>query len=82
MLFGIPGEVYNICSGRAISLNSIVEHLVALTGNRIIVNSKLHLIREKEVKIIKGTREKLDTLTGKRQRYSIEETIEWMYVGR
>lgn len=82
MLFGIPGEVYNICSGRAISLNSIVQHLVALTGNQIIVNSKLHLIREKEVKILKGTREKLDTLTGKRQRYSIEETIEWMYVGK
>ena len=81
MQFGTPGEAYNICSGRVTSLRRIFQHLENLTGNQMKINVRSHLMRVNEVEVLGGSREKLDMLMGKRTRYDIEETIEWMYSG-
>ena len=35
---GVPGEVYNVCSGRGVRLDELLERLIALSGRRVEVH--------------------------------------------
>ena len=75
---GIPHEIYNVCSGRPVKLQSVIDALIEMTGLRpsILVNPAF--IRENEVKLLAGSPEKINSLVSNAQPYALEETIRWM----
>lgn len=73
-----PGEVFNLASGRATSLEEIIERLKAISGHDISVNSDPRLFRSGEVVSIRGNAGKLWSHIGEPPHITLEETLEWM----
>ncbi len=73
-----PGEVFNICSGRATSLKSVMDKLALLTGHNILVNNSAGLSRAGEVNSLRGDASKLWAHIGKPKPISLDETLAWM----
>lgn len=61
---GVKGEVYNICSGRGISLSEVIEMMCGILDLKIELETDHNLIRPNDNKIIIGTNEKLKKATG------------------
>lgn len=75
---GIPGEVYNVCSGRAYSLNSIIQFLTEMTGHTIEVKVNPKLIRENEVHRLCGDPTKLHQCIGYVPQYELQDCLKRM----
>ena len=52
-------EIFNICSGKSISLQEIIGHLESLSGHKIDVKVNQNFVRKNEVTSITGDNEKL-----------------------
>jgi nucleoside-diphosphate-sugar epimerase len=76
--FGLPGQTYNICSGRPVSLGMVLDVLRKITGHNIQVNVNPNFIRANEVHRLCGNSAKLETCIGKLQHPSLEDTLRWM----
>ncbi|MCE2686750.1 MAG: GDP-mannose 4,6-dehydratase [Cryomorphaceae bacterium] len=75
---GIPGEIYNICTGKPYSLNNILKILKAITGKSMDICINNELIRPNEIQRLYGNPLKLLSCTGNLNQFSIEETLNWM----
>ena len=76
--YGVPGEVYNICSQSLISLNDLIDYAAAIHGKvapKVLVNKNFQ--RSNEIAVLWGSNQKLSAL-GWRPQYCIEDTIRWM----
>lgn len=78
---GKPGEVYNICSGRPVSLKSVIETLKRITGHELQVRVNPAFVRANEVRRLCGSPAKLEACIGRLQHPSLEETLRWMLSG-
>ena len=76
--YGAPGEVYNVCSGSAYSLQQVILIMEKITGHRIMVNVNPSLVRVNEVQRLRGSVEKLHACVGQLPSYSLEDTLCWM----
>ncbi|SCL75810.1 GDP-6-deoxy-D-mannose reductase [Methanoculleus chikugoensis] len=76
---GIPGEVYNVCSGRGYSIQDIVDCLSRLTQISIEIEQKTDLLRPIDNPILIGSYEKLHRETGWEPTHSIEQSLEKIY---
>ncbi len=56
---GIPGEVYNICSGRGISLQSIIDEVASYLHVHITTNVNPQFVRPNDIKKIIGSSDKI-----------------------
>ena len=72
------GEVVNICSGTAYSLQWIVDTCIELTGHspRIVVNPTF--VRSDEVASLVGANSRLRALTGRAPDRRLDSTLNWM----
>ncbi len=59
---GEPGEIYNVCSGQAFTLQFVIETLKFLTGHEIHVEVNSAFVRAEEVHRLCGNPTKLKTL--------------------
>ena len=59
---GVPGEVYNLCSGRPHTLNHVIDTLKAITGHHIEMRVDPALVRGNDVHSLCGNPSKLDSL--------------------
>ncbi len=75
---GIPGEVYNIASGRAVSLQTIISTLEKLTKHSMNVKVNPAFVRANEIEILSGSAKKIETLLGPLNHPSLETTLGWM----
>jgi len=75
---GQPGEMYNICSGRAVSLNTVIDALKRITGHNMKVTVNPDFVRDNEVHRLCGNPAKLESCVGALQYPSLEETLRWM----
>lgn len=66
--------VYNICSGKGIKLQDILERLIKLSKTKIIVTKDPNKTRPADDPIIVGNPKKLFSL-GFKQKYSLDQTI-------
>jgi GDP-6-deoxy-D-talose 4-dehydrogenase len=57
---GMPGEIYNICSGAVYSLQFVIDMLTKLTGYSIKVHIDPKFVRKHEVSVLKGDPGKLN----------------------
>jgi len=72
------GSVFNVCSGKAHTLNDILNLARSISGHEFQVQVNPAFVRANEVKILVGNKDKLDAAVGSVSAISIEETLRWM----
>ena len=79
---GVPGEIYNVCSGDMYSLETVIETLSKLTGHFLTVNVEAEFVRQNELKLLCGDPSKVMELLKKNQitlkQLSLENTLQTM----
>jgi GDP-6-deoxy-D-talose 4-dehydrogenase len=75
------GEVFNIASGKAVSLTTVLKIASTLTGHKLSIKKDPALMRPNEVEHQSGNAEKLRNLLNLKSWREIDETIEWMLSG-
>lgn len=75
---GVAGETYNICSGNPVTLHTLLDTLVRLTGHVPQVEIDPALVRPNEVHSLCGDPDRLSEALGPLNMPSLEETLKWM----
>ncbi len=75
MTKGEPGKVYNICSGKLVSIREILTILKSLAKKEIIVAEKTGLFREGEQLKYYGKRDMVTRLTGWEPKIPLQQTL-------
>ncbi len=75
----IKGGVVNICTGHSISLLEIIELMSSISGIQMKVKIDPFFVRENEIKDLSGNPAKLRSYVNVTPRYTIEDTLRWMY---
>jgi len=71
----IPGESYNICSGKAYSIKEILDMLLSLSNAKIKIKSNPKKMRSNDTLIMNGSYEKLHKQTGWQPEIPFEKTL-------
>lgn len=71
--------VYNICSGKSFLLRDIAEKLVKISGKKIHFQVDESLLRKNEPEDFFGNCNLFKSLTGYKNKYSIEESLKWIF---
>ncbi|MGZ8290874.1 MAG: GDP-mannose 4,6-dehydratase [Telluria sp.] len=74
------GQAYNICSGRAHSLGSIIDTMSDIAGYRIEVRVNPAFVRPQEVPTLVGSNRKLASVIGELEPAPLADTLRWMYL--
>ena len=72
------GETYNICSGKAVSLRSVLEMVSELSGHPLQVTVNPDLVRANEVRSLCGSAAKLESVIGPLDAIPLRQTLDWM----
>lgn len=72
---GEDGEVYNLCSSRAVQISEVLGILLNLAGQNVSVEVDKKLLRPSDEPIIMGANDKLRERTGWEPLVSIEKTL-------
>jgi nucleoside-diphosphate-sugar epimerase len=73
--------IYNICSGKSTSLQSIINSLNEIAGYEIEVATNPDFVRANEIKDLYGSCQLLEESIGNFRKHDIQQTLEWMYQG-
>ena len=73
------GEVYNVCSGKPLSLKKIVEYMIILSGEKIIIKQQRSRMRKADMKIHFGDNKKILSVIGKVNFTDWKKGIEEMF---
>ncbi|MCF3459255.1 NAD-dependent epimerase/dehydratase family protein [Stenotrophomonas maltophilia] len=73
------GDIYNICSGTEWSLQQVINVLRDLSGHDIDVRVNPDFVRDNEVKSLRGSNEKLESVLGGVPAFEFSSTLGWMY---
>jgi GDP-4-dehydro-6-deoxy-D-mannose reductase len=76
---GGPGEVYNVCSGKARTIRDLVNYLVGISGVPIETRIDPALERAIDIPLLVGSPEKIMSLTGWKPIISIEDSLKDLY---
>jgi nucleoside-diphosphate-sugar epimerase len=76
------GQTFNICSGEAHSLQDVIAMIRELSGHDFEVRVNPAFVRSNEVKMLCGSRQKLDAVIGAQTLHPLRDTIEWMLADR
>ncbi|MEO0288748.1 MAG: GDP-mannose 4,6-dehydratase [candidate division WOR-3 bacterium] len=71
--------VYNICSGKSFLLKDIAEYLVKISGKKIHFQVDESLLRKNEPEEFFGNCDLFKSLTGYKNKYTIEESLKWIF---
>lgn len=72
------GETFNVCSGQAVSLRNVLDIVARLAGRRMDIQVNPAFVRTNEVKMLCGSRSKLESVIGPVDMPPLEETLRWM----
>ncbi len=74
-LHGLPGEAYNVCSGRPTKIRTILDTLLAMTHVEITVETDASLLRVGEIESLYGDRDRFTQATGWQPEIPLEKTL-------
>jgi GDP-4-dehydro-6-deoxy-D-mannose reductase len=74
-LKGEPGEVYNICSGKAVKIKEVLDRLIAQSKVKIKVVQDPARMRPSDVQILLGDNHKFRKQTGWAPKIPLEQTL-------
>jgi GDP-6-deoxy-D-talose 4-dehydrogenase len=72
------GEVYNVCTGKPVTLKAVIELLTALSGHNLNVRVNPAFVRTNEIQRLCGSPEKLLRTIGDVETPALGETLGWM----
>jgi GDP-4-dehydro-6-deoxy-D-mannose reductase len=72
---GAGGEVYNICSGRSVTLDEVVGLLLALNGTDLTVATDPERLRPVDMPDLRGDAGRLRSATGWEAEYPLDQTL-------
>ena len=72
---GTPGEVYQLCSGKTVSLQSVVKQLLAMSSKRIRLQVDKSRLRKAEIPVLRGSCRKATQQLGYEVRYKLKDTL-------
>ncbi len=72
---GRPGEVYNVCSGRDVSIQEIADGLLGIGGVSLALETDPALVRAVEVPVLRGDPGRLEEATGWKPEIPLEQTL-------
>jgi GDP-4-dehydro-6-deoxy-D-mannose reductase len=72
---GEPGEVYNVCSGRALAVQELADHLVRLADRPLTLVPDPALVRPVDLPVLRGDASRLHAATGWTPEIPIERTL-------
>jgi GDP-4-dehydro-6-deoxy-D-mannose reductase len=75
VLHGVPGEAYNVCSGRDLAIAELAEQLVAMAERPMRLAPDLSLQRPVETPVLRGDPAKLHAATGWSPTIPLERTL-------
>ena len=76
---GVPGEVYNVCSGKAVSLGEVLALMTEISGWQPEVRVNTAFVRANEIRALAGSSEKLASCIGQVSGGDLRPLLEWMY---
>jgi GDP-6-deoxy-D-talose 4-dehydrogenase len=74
----VSGEVYNVCSGRAVSLREVLAMMTKVTGWHPEIRVNPEFVRANEIVKLAGDPGKLHQVIGCQDSYAIHKTLAWM----
>jgi nucleoside-diphosphate-sugar epimerase len=72
------GGIFNVCSGRSVTLQEVLDLVTNLSGHRLEVRVDPAFIRANEVRTLCGSAAKLESVIGPLRAIPLEETLRWM----
>ncbi|MCX5776131.1 MAG: GDP-mannose 4,6-dehydratase [Candidatus Firestonebacteria bacterium] len=72
---GLPGEVYNICSGKGQKIADILKTLLSLSGVKVQITKDPKRMRPSDVPVLIGNNKKFVKKTGWKLEYSLAKTL-------
>ena len=75
---GIPGETFNICSGKGHSLLEVLQIMRELTGHDPEIRVNPAFVRANEVRRLIGSQAKLDAAISSAPDIPLRDTLQWM----
>lgn len=72
---GVPGEVYNICSGKSIKIKEMLDMLLSFTSAKIKLEQDPLRMRPSDVEILRGNCDKFKKQTGWAPKIPLEKTL-------
>jgi GDP-4-dehydro-6-deoxy-D-mannose reductase len=72
---GEPGEVYNLCSGKAYSIRQVLDLLLGMTECKITLRPDPRRLRPSDVPVLQGDNAKFRAATGWEPRIPFEQTL-------
>jgi nucleoside-diphosphate-sugar epimerase len=79
LLAAAPGGVFNVCSGRSHTLESLINMMSDIAGYRIEVQVNPAFVRANDVLTLTGNNAKLTATIGGIDAVPLVETLRWMY---
>ena len=73
------GEIYNICSGKPVTLKSVLAFLSKISGHELQVKTNPAFVRSNEIHRLCGSPAKLIKTAGEIPMPSLEDTLRWMF---
>lgn len=73
-----PGEVYNVCTGKPVTLKSVLALLSQITGHQLQVRVNPAFVRNNEIHRLCGSPAKLVGVVGEVTSPSLSDTLRWM----
>jgi GDP-4-dehydro-6-deoxy-D-mannose reductase len=72
---GVPGEVYNVCSGRDVAMSEVAAQLLNLARAELTLQTDPELVRPVDVPVLRGDAAKLQAATGWRPSIPLATTL-------
>ncbi len=72
---GKAGEIYQLCSGKAVTIQSVLHCLVKQSERKITVQVDKARLRKSDIPMLRGSNRKAVQAVGFRARYSLEQTL-------
>jgi GDP-4-dehydro-6-deoxy-D-mannose reductase len=72
---GTPGEIYNVCSGRAVSMETVLTTMIERAVVPVTAKVDPARLRPVELPILEGSSHKLREATGWQPAYPLEQTL-------
>lgn len=72
------GGTFNVCSGTAYTLQQVLDLACSIADHRMEVHVNPAFVRANEVKVLQGSRSRLEQCVGPMHPYALRDTLEWM----
>ncbi|MFT3892225.1 MAG: NAD-dependent epimerase/dehydratase family protein [Anaerolineales bacterium] len=72
---GKPGQVYNVCSGRAVLMKKCLDELLSMSPHPLKVRLDAQRVQKNDVAIQVGSAQKLQKTTGWRPKISLKQSL-------